>query len=82
MMLKIDSIFIKKPILRENYSVKGEQTHMEVSKGVEMLELDFNGNIIYPTLLWNQEIAILIDTGFPGQIEFTHSNGEGRGVIR
>jgi len=68
-MLKIDSIFIKKPILRENYSVKGEQTHMEVSKGVEMLELDFNGNIIYPTLLWNQEIAILIDTGFPGQIE-------------
>ncbi len=69
MMLKIDSIFIKKPILRENYSVKGEQTHMEVSKGVEMLELDFNGNIIYPTLLWNQEIAILIDTGFPGQIE-------------
>lgn len=42
---------------------------MEVSNGVEMLELDFHGNIIYPTLLWNQEIAILIDTGFPGQIE-------------
>lgn len=42
---------------------------MEISKGVEMLHLEFHGNIIHPTLLWDQEMAILIDTGFPGQIE-------------
>ena len=42
---------------------------MEISKGVEMLHLKFHGNIIHPTLLWDQETAVLIDTGFPGQIE-------------
>ena len=42
---------------------------MEISKGVEMLHLEFHGNIIHPTLLWDQEMAVLIDTGFPGQIE-------------
>src|SRR3954454_11322718 len=42
---------------------------MEISKGVEMIHLEFHGNIIHPTLLWNQEMAVLIDTGFPGQIE-------------
>lgn len=41
---------------------------MEISNGVYMLELDFHGNTIHPTLLWDQEIAVLIDTGFPGQI--------------
>ncbi|PFK42063.1 MBL fold metallo-hydrolase [Priestia megaterium] len=42
---------------------------MEISKGVEMLQLEFHGYTIHPTLLWNQEMAILIDTGFPGQME-------------
>ncbi len=42
---------------------------MQVSKGVEVLELEFNGNMIYPTLLWDQDMAVLIDTGFPGQME-------------
>ncbi|PPB08501.1 MBL fold metallo-hydrolase [Brevibacillus laterosporus] len=42
---------------------------MEISKGVEMLHLDFHGNIIHPILLWDREMAVLIDTGFPGQIE-------------
>lgn len=42
---------------------------MEISKGVEMLQLDFHGTIIHPILLWDQEMAVLIDTGFPGQIE-------------
>ncbi|MFS0907528.1 MBL fold metallo-hydrolase [Priestia aryabhattai] len=42
---------------------------MRISKGVEMLHLEFHGNIIHPTLLWDQEMAVLIDTGFPGQIE-------------
>ncbi|MGE7111526.1 MBL fold metallo-hydrolase [Lysinibacillus sp. NPDC047702] len=42
---------------------------MEISKGVEMLQLEFHGNIIHPTLLWDQEMAVLIDTGFPSQFE-------------
>jgi len=42
---------------------------MEVSKGVEMLHLDFQGIMIHPILLWDQEMAVLIDTGFPGQIK-------------
>ncbi|TYR80487.1 MBL fold metallo-hydrolase [Priestia megaterium] len=45
---------------------------MKISKGVEMLHLEFHGNIIHPTLLWDQEMAVLIDTGFPGQIEDLH----------
>lgn len=45
---------------------------MEISKGVEMLEIEFQGIIIHPTLLWDEEMAILIDTGFPGQIEDLH----------
>ncbi|MFJ7666945.1 MBL fold metallo-hydrolase [Lysinibacillus sp. NPDC097195] len=42
---------------------------MEVLKGVAILELECNGIFIYPTLLWDQEMAVLIDTGFPGQKE-------------
>lgn len=38
---------------------------MQVSKGVEVLELEFKGNMMHPTLLRNQDMAILIDTGFP-----------------
>lgn len=42
---------------------------MEISKGVEMLHLDFHGSIIHPVLLWDRDMAVLIDTGFPGQME-------------
>lgn len=42
---------------------------MKVSMGVEILELDFNGAIIHPTLIWDQEMAVLIDTGCLGQME-------------
>lgn len=42
---------------------------MEIAKGVEMLQLEFQEFIIHPILLWNDEMAVLIDTGFPGQFE-------------
>jgi glyoxylase-like metal-dependent hydrolase (beta-lactamase superfamily II) len=42
---------------------------MEISKGVEMLHLDYHGNVIHPILLKDQEMTILIDTGFPGQFK-------------
>lgn len=42
---------------------------MEIAKGVEMLQLEFQKFIIHPILLWDDEMAVLIDTGFPGQFE-------------
>jgi glyoxylase-like metal-dependent hydrolase (beta-lactamase superfamily II) len=42
---------------------------MEISKGVEMLQLDFEGSVIHPILIWDEETAVLIDTGFPGQYD-------------
>lgn len=53
---------------------------MEISKGVEMLQLDFHGKIIHPTLLWDQEMAVLIDTGFPSQFEDLRAAMEKVGV--
>jgi len=53
---------------------------MEVSKGVEMLHLDFQGIIVHPILLWDQELAVLIDTGFPGQIKDLSAAMEKAGV--
>ncbi|PQP81372.1 MBL fold metallo-hydrolase [Paenibacillus sp. PCH8] len=42
---------------------------MEISKGIEMLHLHFHGNVIHPILMWDEEMSVLIDTGFPGQFE-------------
>lgn len=42
---------------------------MEMAKGVQMLQLDFHGNLIHPVLLWDPDTTVLIDTGFPGQME-------------
>lgn len=36
---------------------------------VEMLQLEFQEFVIHPILLWDDEMAVLIDTSFPGQIE-------------
>lgn len=42
---------------------------MEIAKGIKMLQLEFQEFVIHPILLWDDEMAVLIDTGFPGQIE-------------
>ncbi|QQZ09909.1 MBL fold metallo-hydrolase [Heyndrickxia vini] len=42
---------------------------MKISKHVEMVELDIEGFLLNPTLLWDDEKAILVDTGMPGQLE-------------
>lgn len=45
---------------------------MHISKGIEMLEITAQvmggSDTIYPTLLWDQNSAILVDTGFPGML--------------
>ncbi|ULO05503.1 MBL fold metallo-hydrolase [Paenibacillus sp. 19GGS1-52] len=43
---------------------------MHIAKGIEMLEISVQvmggSNTIYPTLLWDEETAVLVDTGYPG----------------
>ena len=41
---------------------------MKVADHVEMIELNIEGFKINPTLLWDDEMAILVDTGMPGQL--------------
>ncbi|OMF64304.1 MBL fold metallo-hydrolase [Paenibacillus sp. FSL R5-0766] len=53
---------------------------MEISKGIAMLQLDFEGNIIHPVLIWDEEMVVLIDTGFPGQYDDLHIALEKIGV--
>lgn len=53
---------------------------MEIAKGVEMLQLEFQEFIIHPILLWDDKTAVLIDTGFPGQIEDIQVEMERTGV--
>jgi len=46
---------------------------MKVATGVEMITLEaeaFGGKIaIHPTLLWDEQMAVLVDTGMPGSWE-------------
>jgi glyoxylase-like metal-dependent hydrolase (beta-lactamase superfamily II) len=42
---------------------------MKVSNGVAMLELRIQNFLLNPTLIWDNETAVLIDTGMPGQLE-------------
>lgn len=46
---------------------------MKISDHVAMLEIAGNGGSIYPTLLWDDDHLVLIDTGYPGQTEVIRS---------
>jgi hypothetical protein len=43
---------------------------MQVANGVEMLEISATIvgkiDVIHPTLFWDRDVAILVDTGYPG----------------
>ncbi|MBM7564547.1 MBL fold metallo-hydrolase [Paenibacillus sacheonensis] len=45
---------------------------MNIAAGIAMLEIQAvimgNPNVIHPTLLWNEERVVLVDTGYPGQL--------------
>ncbi len=45
---------------------------MKIADGVEMLEISGSAlgktSVIYPALFWDNNRAILVDTGFPGQL--------------
>lgn len=53
---------------------------MEIAKGIEMLQLEFQEFIIHPIFLWDDKMAVLIDTGFPGQFEDIQKEMERVGV--
>ena len=44
---------------------------MRIADGIEMLDISAmvlgKPNAIHPTLLWDDEIAVLVDASFPGQ---------------
>jgi glyoxylase-like metal-dependent hydrolase (beta-lactamase superfamily II) len=42
---------------------------MKISNGVAMLELKVQGFDLNPALIWDDETAVLIDAGMPGQLE-------------
>ena len=42
---------------------------MRIAENVEMLQLPGNSGPIYPVLLWDEQEAVLVDSGLPGQLE-------------
>lgn len=57
---------------------------MQVAKGLEMLEITANlmgeTRVIYPALIWDEDTAILVDAGFPGQLPQFREAIEAAGV--
>ncbi|MEH7683643.1 MBL fold metallo-hydrolase [Priestia megaterium] len=57
---------------------------MKIAKGVAMLDLKVevlgNSQILNPTLIWDDERAVLIDTGTPGTLEQIRSAMHAEGV--
>ncbi|ENQ3108560.1 Glyoxylase, beta-lactamase superfamily II [Bacillus sp. 491mf] len=53
---------------------------MKISNGVAALELNIQGFVLHPTLIWNDEEAVLIDTGMPGQLEHIRTAMNNLGV--
>jgi glyoxylase-like metal-dependent hydrolase (beta-lactamase superfamily II) len=45
---------------------------MQAANGIEMLEISATimgkANVIHPTLIWDENLVILVDTGYPGQL--------------
>lgn len=57
---------------------------MKIAHGIEMLEIsaDVMGtpSIIYPTLIWDNNTVVLVDTGYPGQLQQIRAVVEKAGV--
>lgn len=48
---------------------------LEITSNTEGME-----NTIYPTLIWDDDMAVLVDTGFPGQLDLFRGSMEKAGV--
>lgn len=57
---------------------------MKIANGIEVLELVMNmmgqESVIHPTLIWDENGVILVDTGIPGQLEEIREAMESAGV--
>jgi len=53
---------------------------MKLFDNLEMLEIESNGRVIYPVLVWDDNDAVLIDTGFPGQFDVFRAAAEKAGA--
>ncbi|GIP38558.1 hydrolase [Paenibacillus sp. J31TS4] len=53
---------------------------MKVAEGIEMLTLDIQGFRLHPVLLWDEEGAVLVDTGMPGRLPALREAMEAAGV--
>jgi glyoxylase-like metal-dependent hydrolase (beta-lactamase superfamily II) len=57
---------------------------MRIADGIEMLTLSAvvlgRESVIHPTLLWDDEVALLVDTGYPGQSDLLLAAIESAGV--
>ena len=57
---------------------------MKIANGVEMLELEMNmmghSSTIHPTLLYDNDHAVLVDVGMPGQLQAIQAAVEKAGV--
>jgi glyoxylase-like metal-dependent hydrolase (beta-lactamase superfamily II) len=49
---------------------------MRIAEGIKILKISTNimgkSDMIYPTLFWDEDNVILVDTGFPGQLQQFH----------
>lgn len=57
---------------------------MQVANGIEMLEISAiimgKANVIHPTLIWDEALVILVDTGYPGQLPLFREAMEKAGI--
>lgn len=57
---------------------------MHVASGIEMLEISAtimgNPDTIHPTLIWDNNTVILVDTGYPGQLPLFREATEKAGI--
>ncbi len=57
---------------------------MKIESGIYMLEVPTKimgmASIIHPTLIWDKNSLILVDTGFPGQLHQIHEAFEKEGI--
>ncbi|TCP29845.1 glyoxylase-like metal-dependent hydrolase (beta-lactamase superfamily II) [Scopulibacillus darangshiensis] len=57
---------------------------MRIANGLEMIELEIEAfghrDVLHPTLIWDHESAVLVDTGMPGQYQQLRSAMSEAGV--
>ncbi len=56
-----------------NEAILLKGTDMKIASGVEMLDITANMlgrvSVIHPTVVWDPDTVVLVDAGFPGQVE-------------